>query len=115
MKPLAPIRTGTVSLPPVSVCSLRAGEVPGIAGKRHGMDSCLEPRRSVSDRRRTAKQASPVPTRIPAPERTSQHLEDLMSPDVADGDARAARSRRNRPSPLEYLNQLQTRACTDLD
>jgi hypothetical protein len=42
-------------------------------------------------RRRMAPAARggiPVPTRIPASERTSQKLEELLSQGVADGDAR---------------------------
>src|SRR2546428_1278024 len=53
------------------------------------MDSCLD--RNPSSRRvaPAARGGIPVETRIPASERTSQKLNELLTHGVADGDARA--------------------------
>src|SRR5206468_10201460 len=54
-----------------------------------GMHSCLD--RNPSSRRvaPAARGGIPVETRIPASERTSQKLNELLNQGVADGDARA--------------------------
>jgi hypothetical protein len=54
-----------------------------------GMHSCLEVQTKLAGWRRRQEEAIPVPTRIPASERTSQKLEALLTQGVADGDARA--------------------------
>src|SRR5262245_35798863 len=52
------------------------------------MHSCLERKTKRHREAPAARGGIPVPTRIPASERTSQKLEELLTQGVADGDAR---------------------------
>ena len=65
------------------------GEVLSLLDNETGMHSCLESKTKVAGWHRRQEEASPVPTRIPASERTSQKLDELLTQGVADGDARA--------------------------
>src|SRR5262245_46743999 len=53
------------------------------------MHSCLERKTKRHREAPAARGGIPVPTRIPASQRTSQKLEELLSQGVTDGDARA--------------------------
>src|SRR2546427_353828 len=76
---------------PTKFVSRRAalGEVLSLLDNETGMHSCLDHKPSVAGWRRRQEEASPVESRIPASERTSQKLNELLTEGVADGDARA--------------------------
>jgi len=64
--------------------------------------------------RRRQEEASPLETRIPASERTSQKLNDLLSHGVADGNARAELLKRAVRKIVEEALEAEVSEAVDL-